>query len=221
MDKEFWLTKWEEKDTKFDQHQVNSNLMEHEKILGSLKNKKVLIPLCGKSIDILWFLKQGAEVIGIELNPIALELFFAENNLVYKKINKAPFIIYQADSLKFICGDFFQLDKDDVGDIDLVYDRASLIALDSSTRLHYADKISQLSCPQTKIFLITLFYKMPSSSLGYPPYSVRDKEVHSLFSKNFHVQSLAEKEIGDIMPHLAQRGLTDLKEMVYLLTRLK
>ena len=218
MDKQFWLDKWQKKDTKFDQIQVNPYLIKHERIFESLESKRIFVPLCGKSIDIMWFLKQGAEVIGVELSTIAIESFFAENNVTYEKINKDHFTIYQAKSLKFICGDFFQLDKNDVGDIDWIYDRASLIALDNITRVEYAQKISQLTLNKSKMMLITLSYK--TSVPEHPPYSVTDEEVHLLFSKNFQINTLAQNENLDIMPHLIQRGLTDLTDRLYLLTKL-
>lgn len=218
MDKNFWLDKWQKKDTKFDQMNVNPYLIKYEKIFESLEGKKIFVPLCGKSIDILWFLKQGAEVIGVELSTIAVESFFFENNLTYKKINKNYFTIYLAKSLKFICGDFFQLDKNEVGDIDWVYDRASLVALDNITRVEYAKKISQLFPIKIKMMLITLSYK--SDVPEYPPYSVTDKEVHLLFSKNFQINTLVQDENLDIMLHLIKRGLVDLTDRVYLLTRI-
>ena len=37
------------------------------------------MPLCGKSLDMVWLAAQGHEVLGVELAPLAVEQFFAEN----------------------------------------------------------------------------------------------------------------------------------------------
>lgn len=219
MNKKNWLEKWKKKETKFDQMQVNPYLIKYEKIFESLEGKKIFIPLCGKSIDILWFLTHGAEVIGVEFSEVAIETFLSENNLIYKKVDKHPFIFYHADSLKFICGDLFQLEKNDVGEFDWIYDRASLIALDDMARVQYANKIFQLSSNQSKMFLITLSYG--TTTLEPPPYSVTDEEVYSLFSKNFQIATLSKNENMDIMPHLIQAGFPNLNDRVYLLTQSK
>ena len=39
------------------------------------------MPLCGKSLDMVWLAAQGHEVLGVELAPLAVEQFFAENEL--------------------------------------------------------------------------------------------------------------------------------------------
>ena len=54
MSDSFWLEKWEKGDTKFDQTEVNPYLIRHKEIFGDLKGKKIFVPLCGKSIDLLW-----------------------------------------------------------------------------------------------------------------------------------------------------------------------
>ena len=56
-------------------------LINHLKAINTPKNGHVFVPLCGKSVDMLWFAKQGLDVIGIELSEIAVTQFFAENDL--------------------------------------------------------------------------------------------------------------------------------------------
>ena len=41
----------------------------------------VLVPLCGKSRDLLWLAQHDFRVTGIEISPIAVEGFFRENGL--------------------------------------------------------------------------------------------------------------------------------------------
>ena len=54
---------------------------------------------------------------------------------------------------------FFALDTAQVGAIDLVYDRAALIALPPNVRADYARHLQTLLTPTARIFLITLEYE--------------------------------------------------------------
>lgn len=219
MQKKFWLERWEKNETKFNQKEVNPYLLQYKNFFEPLKGKRVLVPLCGKSIDLLWFLKEGAEVIGVEFSALAIESFFKEHHLTYEKTEKKPFIIYSSGALKFICGDFFQLKKEDIGEINWIYDRASIIALNKELRIQYGIQISKLSDRNTQIFMIVLSYD--SHGNEGPPFSVPQDEVHELFSKNFQIQLISENERKDVMPHLVKRGLVDLKDSVFLMEALR
>jgi hypothetical protein len=48
--------------------------------------ERVLVPLCGKTKDLIWLEARGLSVIGIELSRIAVEAIFAENRLSYSVI---------------------------------------------------------------------------------------------------------------------------------------
>ena len=41
----------------------------------------VFVPLCGKSLDMVWLAQQGHRVIGAELSQRAIDDFFAERGL--------------------------------------------------------------------------------------------------------------------------------------------
>ncbi len=45
---------------------------------GLAAGSRVLVPLCGKSVDLLWLVGQGCDVTGVELSEIAVRAFFAE-----------------------------------------------------------------------------------------------------------------------------------------------
>ncbi len=46
---------------------------------------RVFVPLCGKSIDMLWLVQQGFAVTGCEISELAVEQFFTENSIPYTK----------------------------------------------------------------------------------------------------------------------------------------
>lgn len=81
MDAEFWLERWREGRTHFHQTRVTPLLQKYWPGLDVPAGGKVLVPLCGKSLDMVWLAAQGHEVLGVELAPLAVEQFFAENEL--------------------------------------------------------------------------------------------------------------------------------------------
>lgn len=213
MNNQYWLERWESNEIRFNQDKYNNYLVKYKEKFGELKKKKVFIPLCGKTIDIIWFLEQGAEVIGVELSPRAIEDFFKEFNIKYK-INDN---IYEANNLKLICGDLFSLQSSMIGQIDWIYDRASLIALSPEIQFKYAIKLNELSNLKTKIFLITLTFNTPEPSR--PPYSITFEDVNKLFSNNFKIEKIAENKELDIMTHLEKRGVSNIVDRLYFLEK--
>ena len=45
----------------------------------------VFVPLCGKSLDMVWLLEQGFSVTGCEISELAVQQFFTENSIPYEK----------------------------------------------------------------------------------------------------------------------------------------
>ena len=84
MQNEFWHQKWESNQIGFNQEQPNELLIQYFATLNLKAGDRVLAPLCGKSIDMLWLASQGVDVIGVELSSIACEAFFSENNIPVK-----------------------------------------------------------------------------------------------------------------------------------------
>ena len=142
MDSEFWTTVWSEGRTNFHQEDYHDKLTEYFPQLNPEKGQRVLVPLCGKSKDLLWLHGLKLHVHGIELHNQAVESFFAENELSpVKKTQDQDFAHYTHENIVISCGDFFKLDENDT--YDFIYDRASLVALPSPMRKGYAQVIEQ------------------------------------------------------------------------------
>jgi thiopurine S-methyltransferase len=77
MKKEYWLNKWKSKDVTFHEQSVNPDLVAYVRELNLRVGDGVLVPLCGKSKDMLWLMESGFHVVGVEFSPIACEEFFA------------------------------------------------------------------------------------------------------------------------------------------------
>ncbi|MDE2387962.1 MAG: thiopurine S-methyltransferase, partial [Betaproteobacteria bacterium] len=81
MQKEYWQERWNRNDTGFHQTEINPYLREFWQRLQLSPASTVLVPLCGKSLDMLWLRQQGHAVLGVELSTIAAQAFFTENKL--------------------------------------------------------------------------------------------------------------------------------------------
>ena len=109
MQPEFWYERWQRGEIGWHLKEVNAHLEQHWRRLGTPAGAQVLVPLCGKTRDLLWLGAQGHRVLGVELSPIAVEAFFAENGLSPQVSAEGPFRRYQVDEIAILCGDFFHL----------------------------------------------------------------------------------------------------------------
>lgn len=220
MEPEFWRQRWQENKIGFHLDEVNPYLIEHWPRLEVTSGARVFVPLCGKSMDMAWLAAQGYEVEAIEVSELAIEQFFDEQGLPYERQEVDEWVAYRSasatGSVRIWCGDFFKLESQQIGPIDVVYDRASLIALPPEMRSQYVQKLLELTGPVPQ-FLITLSYDQ--GQMQGPPFSVEHAEVNELYEQAYGHLSGPDVEI-DVLPshgHFAARGLTALHECVYLL----
>ena len=217
MQHDFWLERWQEGQIGFHQDRVNNYLTRHFNRTNAKQDGIVLVTLCGKSLDMVWLQEQGFRVVGVELSQLAVESFFIENNLQPTITSSENFQRYQAGDITLLCGDFFDLTTADIGDITAVYDRASLIALPPEMRPGYADHLTRLLPQGTNVLLITMEY--PKQQMQGPPFAVQEPEVHKLYDDNFKVEQIEAVDILSDNPRFKERGLSELIERSFLLTR--
>lgn len=219
MKKDFWLERWEREEIGFHQSEINSHLRQYWQELHLTSGGEVFVPLCGKSTDMLWLRKQGHSVSGVELSDIAVQAFFVENEYTPHHVAHRKFNACEADGIRILCGDFFDLSTDDVAKVKAVYDRASLVALPPDMRERYVQHLVNILPPTTQILLITFDY--PQTEMSGPPFAVSADEVAALYSEHAEVRLLAELDVLAQNPRFQERGLTRLKENIFLLTMKK
>jgi len=217
MDTQFWLERWEAGQTGFHQGVVNDYLQRYWPTLDLEPNSRVLVPLCGKSIDMLWLEAQGYRVIGIELSRLAAESFFSENGLTPEVHKEKHCIRFVHEKIELICGDFFNLTAVDVGPVDAFYDRAALIALPAAQRPGYATHLAQLLNGGTPGLLITLDYNQ--QEMSGPPFAVSHEEVSRLFESHCTIKHLLHFDALEDNARFRGRGITALDEHTYQLKR--
>ena len=120
---ETWLERWREDRIGWHEHEGNASLRKHWRARG----RSVLVPLCGKSVDLAWLAGQGNRVVGVEVSHIAVEAFFAEQRLDYT-VTDGSLQRYDAvgADISIYCGDFMALTG---VQCDAHFDRGALVAL--------------------------------------------------------------------------------------------
>ena len=219
MHAEFWQARWSRSEIGFHQPEINPYLARYWSSLHLPVGARVLVPLCGKSLDMGWLVAQGHRVLGVELAQKAVEDFFEEHGLTPHVAHEGDFQVYRAGNLEIFCGDFFALDAEQLSDCAAFYDRAALIALPAEMRARYVAHLSATLPAACQGLLVTLDY--PQEQMSGPPFAVADGEVRQLFGDGWQLQAL---ECCDVLSEgenwrFLQRGLTRLEERVYQLAR--
>ena len=62
----------------------------------------MFVPLCGKSLDLLWLREHGHSVVGVELSAVALESFCMEHGIPARRRTLGDFDVYEAARLRIV-----------------------------------------------------------------------------------------------------------------------
>lgn len=204
---EQWFERWREGRIGFHSDSVQPLLARYWSHLSVSTGARVLLPLCGKSGDILWLAQCGHAVLGVELVEQAVRSWFEDQaEALPETVARTNFNRFESPErvgragVTFDVGNFFHLDAALSDDIDAFYDRAALIALPEAARQRYALKLAELCRPNVEGLLISLI-RDGQRDQG-PPYVVTDDEVHRLFAPNFMLERLGERR--------DERGMTEV-----------
>ncbi|MBB3832228.1 thiopurine S-methyltransferase [Xanthomonas arboricola] len=217
MDTDFWLQRWQHGQIGFHQQEVMPLLRKHWPALQVPTDTRVLVPLCGKTMDMHWLAAQGHRVLGVELSPLAVMQFFDEASLQPQRRISAAGEHFVAGPIEIICGDAFALEASLLADCGAVYDRAALVALPEDLRQRYLDTTYARLPADCRGLLITLEY--PQAEKAGPPFSVDAAQVHALLDTNWQVEVLERRDILDQEPRFRADGVTALSTAVYRLQR--
>ncbi len=216
MDAEFWHQRWQSERIGFHREQVNAQLAQIWPTLRLAKQSQVLVPLCGKSKDMLWLTEQGHSVTGFELSPLAVADFFAEAHLTPRRQTVDPYQVWQTERLRIYQGDFFQAEQIQKH-YDAAYDRAALIALPPAMRAQYVAQLARLLKPNATLLLVTVHYAPEQQQA--PRFSVDEAQVQALFSPYFSIEKRGQVSEGKDNPRVASGELSFFDEQCFELTR--
>jgi len=217
MQAEFWLQRWREGRTGFHHERPMPLLLEHWPSLALPADSRVLVPLCGKTLDMPWLAAQGHRVLGVELSPLAIRQFFAEQRLTPERHESALGVHHVAGRIEIIQGDVFALDDATLESCDAVYDRAAVIALPPLLRERYAREVYGRLPKGCRGLMITLDY--PQHDMDGPPFSVDAGNVDALFGGDWDVELLERRDILASQPKFIEAGVGSLHTGVYRLRK--
>ena len=206
---EDWIDRWENGRTGWHENDGNAGLKSHWP--ADVDAPRILVPMCGKSPDLLWLVDRGHEVVGVELAEIAVREFFSDHDLTFQILKGEHLDCYSADDLpiSIYCGDYFRFDS---RPFDALYDRGALVALPESLRPKYVEQTRQLLRPGAVRLIITLEYDQ--SVVQGPPYSVLPAEIGTYWNDLSRVAEI--DDMKTCPPKFRQAGLKEIQEVVWL-----
>lgn len=218
MQADFWLQRWREGRTGFHRDAPMPLLVEHWPALALPRGSRVLVPLCGKTLDMPWLAAQGHRVLGVELSALAVQQFLDENGLRAETHESPLGTHHVVGRIEIIQGDVFALDDATLAGCDAVYDRAAIIALPADLRRRYARELYARLPAGCRGLMITLDY--PQGDMEGPPFSVDADEVQALFGDAFDIQRLEHRNILASQPSFIEAGVASLHTDVFTLRRM-
>jgi thiopurine S-methyltransferase len=210
-----WLQCWRDQQTDFHQQSTNQLLTRFWPSLNLVPNSRVFVPLCGKSLDMIWLAKHGHEVIGGELSPIAVRTFFRENQMRPVRRKLGEFTVWQHGKLSILCGDYFSLTQAELGQIDTVYDRAALTALPADIRKHYVSHLRKTVPRTTTVFLLTT-EDAKETDTDSQAFGVSE-EVSALYADDFEVHLSHVESVFEVDPDAPNQSPQRTEYKVYKL----
>jgi thiopurine S-methyltransferase len=202
---EKWCERWRQGRIGWHETSGNVSLRKYWQASG----KRVLVPLCGKSVDMLWLEEQGNYVAGVELSTIAARAFFEENAIPYS-IREGNLPAYVADSRRITvyCGDIFDFDE---RGFDACYDRGALVTMPRDARPAYVEHVEQLLAPDAYKLIITVEYN-DEIAMG-PPFSISEEEMRGYWPELERVDHY--DDISNGPPKFRDAGLSEMFESVW------
>ena len=209
MESHYWNTKWQKNDIAFHQKDFNPLLVRYFNKLGLSQGHRVFVPLCGKTNDIAWLLKQGYQVSGVELSETAVIQLFESLGIKPIISKESELTCFSGQNIDIYVGDYFLLSAAVLGTVDAIYDRAALVALPYEMRVQYTAHLISIT-QQAPQLLITFEYDQKIQP--GPPFSITDKELESHYQKDYRISLQESVAVAGGL-----KGRCDAQEQVWIL----
>ncbi|XP_060555168.1 probable thiopurine S-methyltransferase [Ruditapes philippinarum] len=198
LDNDGWKNMWDKGETDFHQSTFDRFLdLRKAELLG--ENRSVFLPLCGKTLDIIWFYNHGFKVSGVEIAELAVQQFFSENNIECKveSLQTVPGKLYKSidNKIQLYVADMFEMTPELCGQFDIIWDSKAFVAINRSDRQKYINTLVSLMKKEGRYYLASIDYD-PAVWPG-PPHSCPDKVIVSNYSGRFNIEIL--KDADEVM----------------------
>jgi len=206
---QIWIERWRAGRTGWHEPGGNAGLRAHWQRLNA--GTRVLVPLCGKSPDLLWLAEQGHEVVGVELSGIAVQAFFEENELAHSVDESGALPAWRAEEMPITIhqGDYFAVE---LSGFDALYDRGALVAMSAGTRPAYVEKTQRSLDAGAGCLIVTLEYDQ--ARVDGPPFAIMPEEIRRYWPDLERAE--ARDDLDTSPPKFREAGLGELYEVVWL-----
>lgn len=195
MNTEFWLAKWHRNEIGFHMQHPHDGLVQYFSATHVPAGSYVFVPLCGKTLDIQWMVEKGYRVVGVEISQVAVEQLFAELGMQPVISFLSPNVtVFEGGAVRIFVADIFALDASIIGPVDVVYDRAALVALPEDMRLRYAQHLVEMTKGATQ-FLICVEYDQ--ARLSGPPFAVMEQDVRQYYAQYYDIRSIDKQPVAN------------------------
>jgi len=216
-----WKELYANQTTSWHLTEKNPTLVKYEnRLLEGRKDGKmtILVPFCGKSVDMKHFYLAGHTVFGIDCCIEAIIGFFQEQELEYDKVpmsnGKDYYYATKDRRLILLHTNFYTLDDEMInGKIDAVWDRGGFVAIDGVEQELYIKTIRKLMADDFRYLLLVVEYD--KSQLNSFPYPQPEEKVRKFYDWAT-VEKLASWPMSEKRsPRLSK---LDVNEAAYLIT---
>lgn len=219
MEFEFWDNCWQRESQPFHLAEAHTFLVKYVQQYFSA-DKRVFVPLSGKSIDLVFLSEQGYYPVGVEFNPKAVNRFIEENQLEFSSQTFSvdddhELVRYHNHTMEVWLADFFDITSEQIGKFRQVYDRAAFIALPEAMRSDYAKHLKSMLAKDATLLLVTMDY-VPDEMSG-PPFHITLDEIKQQFPEG-RVEELCRCSLLDTHPRWKELELSRLDEVLYKIT---
>lgn len=213
MSNKLWKEKWRRNDIAFHQPAFNPLLQQYLPERKLVNGDTILVPLCGKSHDMDLLADSGYQVMGVELSTIAIESFFDARKVIPGKSKKGSFTLWQHKNIVLWCGDIFDLSRQTLSNIQMMYDCASLTAFPPEQRNRYMLHFAKILPQPAPIMLLTLESPEPH----YNSAQTIDAELQSLYEMRYDISLLYGESCLKKDPENPLAPASMMEEKLYLL----
>ncbi|MCL4117909.1 UNVERIFIED_CONTAM: hypothetical protein GTU68_062933 [Idotea baltica] len=216
INNKYWLDRWENNDVEnFCQESANEFLVKHFSKLKVDNNSLCFIPMCGSSIDILFFLSKNITVVGVEISEKAVKSFFTTNHIEYEVLDQEGCKCYKGRNVSIYVSDVFESPKiaQKLPNISIWYDRGAYIALPELLRSKYAETMKSVITRQTQVLLLVMEH---DKKVQAPPFSVSQNELENNFSPDLKFKLIDDQPREDIPEYRQAEGMTFQNYKTYI-----
>ncbi|KAL8583791.1 hypothetical protein ACOMHN_036426 [Nucella lapillus] len=221
LDNQGWIQRWNDRAIGFHIFATHPMLLKHVNVLeDGRSNLRILMPLCGKFWDMHWLAQRGHTVVGVEVAERAVHEFLKEYPYSHtaRPVPGVEGTLFQTHDKKIqiYCCDFFKITPEEVGVVDAVWDRGSMVSINVCDRPRYAQVMQSVMSKHCRYLLSALNYD--ETKYTGIPHHLGDEAIREVFENTNTVTEIDCSSNVVEKDHKKIWGLDWLREKIFLIT---